>query len=98
MHSRTEKMDMKRVGFTVALVAAVSVGCFHRPSHSLRIGDEMIPPQGLDSAGTAHWIAQQRARCPGELHFRVDHMPAFSLDGSPVPYQSGIISVVCARR
>ena len=82
----------------VGVVAIVLPGCFRRSSNALRIGDEVSLPHGLDSAGTAKWIAQQRTACPGELHFLTDHMPMFSLDGSPVPYQSGIIAVVCARR
>jgi hypothetical protein len=81
----------------VGVGATVLFGCFHRPSHALRIGDEVSPPQGLDSVSTAKWIAQQQAACPGKLHFLIDHMPTVSLDGSPVPYQSGIVAVVCAR-
>jgi hypothetical protein len=30
------------------------------------------PPIGLDSVGTARWIAQQRAACPGTLRFFVE--------------------------
>jgi hypothetical protein len=82
----------------VGVIAIAVAGCFHRSSRGLRIGDEVIPPRGLDSTGTAQWIARQRAACPGDLHFMVDHMPVVSLDGSPVPYQSGIVAVVCARR
>jgi hypothetical protein len=81
----------------VGVVATLLSGCFHRSSHGMRIGDEVSPPSGLDSAGTAKWIARQRAACPGNLRFLIDHMPVVSLDGSPVPYQSGIVAVVCAR-
>lgn len=80
----------------VVLASALS-GCYRRSSQNMRIGDEVTPPQGLDSAGTARWIAQQQAACPGRLRIGVDHMPVVSLDGSPVPYQSGIVSVACVR-
>jgi hypothetical protein len=88
---------MRSLRLAVALIATAAAGCFHRASHGLWLGQEVIPPSGLDSVATAQWIAQQRARCPGQLRFNVDHMPTFSLDGSPVLYQSGIISVVCVR-
>jgi hypothetical protein len=87
-------MSMRSLVF-VSVIAIGVAGCFHRSTYA--IGDEVSPPHGLDSAGTAKWIAQQRATCPGELHFMIDHMPTVSLDGSPAPYQSGIIAVVCAR-
>ena len=77
--------------------AIVVFGCFRRSSHALRIGDEVTPPQGLDSVGTSKWIAQQQAACPGKLRFLIDHMPMVALDGSPVPYHSGIAAVVCVR-
>jgi len=83
--------------FIALLLVTANAGCFHRMSHDLRIGEEVIPPAGLDSVGTVKWVSEQRSRCRGELHFNVDHMPTFSVDGSPAPYQSGIISVVCAR-
>jgi len=87
---------MRRVILIGGILAGVTTGCF--PHRNLRIGDEVAPPRGLDSLGTATWIAQQRARCPGDLRFNVDHMPTVSLDGSPVPFQSGIISVACVPR
>jgi hypothetical protein len=87
---------MRSLSLAAGVFAALSAGCVHR--RGLRIGEEVIPPPGLDSAGTPAWVAQQRARFPGELHFNVDHMPTVSLDGSPAPYQSGIISVGCAPR
>ena len=81
----------------LGVVATVLFGCFRRSSHALRVDDEVSPPQGLDSAGTAKWIAQQQAACPGKLRFLIDQMPMVSLDGGPVPYHSGIVAVVCAR-
>jgi len=86
-----------RSTLVVGLVAIALSGCFRQSRRALRIGDEVSPPFGLDSLATAKWIAQQRAACPGALHFMIDHMPTVSLDGSPVPYQSGIVAVVCAR-
>jgi hypothetical protein len=86
---------MRSLVIVIGVIAAVLAGCFHRSG--LRIGDEVSLPHGLDSAGTAKWIAQQRAACPGNLHFKIDQMPVVSLDGTPVPYHSPIIAVVCAR-
>jgi hypothetical protein len=86
-----------RTMIVVGVGATVLSGCFHRSRHTLRIGDEVSPPQGLDSVSTAKWIAQQQAACPGKLRFLFDHMPMVSLDGSPVPYHSAIGAVVCAR-
>jgi hypothetical protein len=86
-------------GLIVAVggLAVVASGCIHRSARALRIGQEVSPPQGLDSLGTATWIAHQRAACPGNLRFLVDQMPFVSLDGSPVPYHSGIVAVECVR-
>jgi hypothetical protein len=79
-------------------VPAALAACVHRSGHTLHVGEQVSPPSGLDSLGTAAWIAQQRAACPGTLHFLIDNMPVFSLDGSPVPYQSHIGGVMCVRR
>jgi|1185.fasta_scaffold33200_1 hypothetical protein len=78
--------------FAVVLALAIS-GCRHR--YALRIGDMVTPPHGLDSLATVEWIARQRAACPGNLVIAVDHMQVGSLDGSPVPYESEIVSVFC---
>lgn len=87
---------MKSLWFVVGVLTIVVTGCF-RSAHGLRIGEEVSPPRGLDSAGTAKWIAQQRAACPGKLRFLVDNMPFVSFDGSPVPYHSDIVGVDCVR-
>ena len=78
--------------FAILLALAVS-GCRHR--YALRIGDMVSPPPGLDSLATVQWVARQRAACPGNLMIAVDHMRVGSLDGSPVPYDSGIAGAFC---
>jgi hypothetical protein len=72
-------------------------GCWHYSRRTLRIGDEVARPANLDSVGTDKWIAEQRAACPGQLHFLVSYMPVVSLDGSPVPYHSPVLAVSCVR-
>jgi hypothetical protein len=49
-----------------------TLACFHRAGHTPHIGEQVSPPIGLDSVGTARWIAQQRAACPGTLRFLVE--------------------------
>jgi hypothetical protein len=79
-----------------AAVAALA-GCFHWSHHALRIGEEVSLPHGLDSVGTVNWVAQRCTACPGILRILTDHMPVVSLDGSPMPYHSPIIGVVCVQ-
>ena len=90
-------MDMRSMVIVVGVIAIVLAGCFHRSGHALRIGDQVVPPQGLDSIGTVKWIAQQRAACPGNLLVLIDRMSVGSLDGTPVPYHSDIAAVMCTR-
>src|ERR1700709_2615174 len=90
-------MNMRRLTFMGAALVIANTGCFHSSRGRLRFDEQVNLPPGLDSAGTVQWLAQQRARCPGELRVGVDHMPMISLDGSPVPYHSGIVAVLCAR-
>jgi hypothetical protein len=52
--------------FITAIIAACSVafsiGCHHREAATI------VPvPMGLDSAGVARWVAQQRTACRGRL-------------------------------
>jgi hypothetical protein len=52
--------------FIIAIIAACvvgfSIGCHHREAAT------MVPvPMGLDSAGVARWLAQQRTACRGRL-------------------------------
>lgn len=81
----------------IGMLATSGVGCFRHSGQGLRIGEQVDLPQGLDSVAAAKWIAQQRATCPGQLRFLTDQMPRVSLDGTPVPYRSPIVAVVCAR-
>jgi hypothetical protein len=85
-----------RITIAGAAVAGLA-GCFHWPHHGQRIGEEVSLPHGLDSVGTVNWVAQRRAACPGILRILTDHMPVVSLDGSPMPYHSPIIGVVCVQ-
>jgi hypothetical protein len=92
-------LSMRRlfaISLAVAALATVG-GCWHHSRRTLRIGDQVDRPAHLDSLGTDKWIAEQRAACPGQLHFLVSHMPVFSLDGSPVPYHSPVLAVRCVR-
>jgi len=52
--------------FIIAIIAACavgfSIGCHHREAATI------VPvPMGLDSAGVARWVAQQRTACRGRL-------------------------------
>jgi hypothetical protein len=88
---------MRPLLIPVAALTVLLAACWHRSAHALRIGQQVMMPPGLDSAGVANWVAQQRARCPGIVRILEDRMPVVSLDGSPVPYHSPIIDVRCAR-
>lgn len=87
---------MRRPVIVVGVIAFVLAGCFHRSRDALRVGELVIPPPGLDSVGTAKWVARQRAACRGKLRIIIDRMPVVSLDGTPVPYHSDIAAVECA--
>ena len=90
------RIDMRTLVVIIGVIATGLAGCARRAGQ-MRVGDQLSPPQGLDSAGTVAWIAQQRAACRGQLRLAVDQMPVVSLDGTPVPYHSPIVGVICAR-
>jgi len=81
---------------SVILVAlTVLHGCFHRAQSGLRIGDQVSPPRGLDSAATAKWVETQRAACPGRLRFLVDE-GVIAADTSRVArYHQSLAAVQC---
>ena len=88
---------MRSLQLVVVVLAIVVAGCVHS-GHALRFGEEVSPPKGLDSAGVAKWIGQQRAACPGNLNLLRDEGGTMrNYGGSPVPYQSPLIAVVCRR-
>jgi hypothetical protein len=72
------------------------LGACHRGQASLRIGDQVSPPPGLDSIATARWVDAQRAACPGVLKFQVDPGFARDLDGV-ARYHSWLAGVQCVR-
>ena len=90
-------MDVRSLIIVSGVIVTGLVGCVHRSHGGLRVGEEVALPRGLDSAGTVNWVSQQRAACRGNLRVLTDHMPVVSLDGSPAPYHSPIIGVVCAQ-
>jgi hypothetical protein len=88
---------MRLLLIPVAALTVLLAACWHRSAHALRIGQEVEMPRGLDSAGVANWVAQQRASCPGILVIEQGGLAVVSLDGSPVPYYSPIIGIRCER-
>ena len=88
---------MRLLLIPVAALTVLLAACWHRSAHALRIGQDVEMPRGLDSAGVANWVAQQRASCRGILVIGEDRMPVVSFDGTPVPYHSPIIDVRCER-
>ena len=86
--------------FITAVVAAsaigFSIGCHHRQAAAT-----IVPvPIGLDSAGVAHWVAQQRAACRGRLVMHLDKGGAVrnfdsAATSTEFRYHSGLIGVQC---
>jgi hypothetical protein len=78
----------------VAVATLVSTACFvHR--RTLRDGETVSPPSGLDSASLAKWVSERRAECPGQLRLIVDEGAVRSFDGTPARYVSPIVAVEC---
>jgi hypothetical protein len=88
--------------FITAVVAACavgySIGCHHR-----EVATTIVPvPIGLDSAGVARWIAQQRAACRDRLVTLMDEGGTARNFDSSAPsrefrYHSGLVGVQCQR-
>jgi hypothetical protein len=81
---------------TATAAALLLTGCFFHRS-GLRDGEEVSPPQGLDSVATVRWVAARRAECAGRLVMLLDEGAVRTFDGEPAQYHSGLIAVVCRR-
>jgi hypothetical protein len=89
-------MDVVRVFAAVTLCVVIFAACIRR-SPVLHPGDQRDVPRGLDSAGTAKWVAAQRAACRGRLVILVDEMPQFDLDGRTATYRTPLVGVQCGK-
>jgi hypothetical protein len=85
--------------FITAVVAACavgfSVGCHHREPATT-----IVPvPIGLDSAGVARWLGQQRAACRGHLVTLLDEGSIRNFDSAATRtefrYHSWLVGVQC---
>jgi hypothetical protein len=63
---------MHRLIALVLFNALVLDACFHRTRATLRIGDQVNRPPGLDSEATAKWVDAQRVACPGRVRLVFD--------------------------
>lgn len=88
---------MRSLQLVVVVLAVVVAGCVHS-GHALRFGEQVSTPKGLDSAGVAKWLVQQRAACPGILNLLFDEGgTARNYGSSTFTYQSPLVAVVCRR-
>jgi hypothetical protein len=85
--------------FIAAAVAActvgISIGCHHSPPATT-----VVPvPIGLDSAGVARWLGQQRAACRGRLITLLDQGAVRNFDSAATStefrYHSGLVGTQC---
>jgi hypothetical protein len=63
---------MHRLIALVPISALVLDACFHRTQATLRIGDQVNRPPGLDSVATGRWVDAQRVACPGRVRLVFD--------------------------
>jgi hypothetical protein len=82
----------------VACLLGLSIGC-----HRKGVGQAIVPvPAGLDSAGVARWVSEQRAACSGHLVSYHDEGGG-TRDFDSVPprrsyrYVSTVLGVSCRR-
>lgn len=90
-------MTIRIATIVAALAVVISSGCHHAANPATTI----VPvPIGLDSAGEARWLSQQRADCRGRLIKFLDEGGAVrNLDsvarGTTVQFHSGLVGVQC---
>ena len=83
------------------IAAACAVALFNGCHHAAKGATAIVPvPIGLDSAGVARWLTQQRTDCRGRLITVLDHGGAVrNLDsvatGASVRFCPGLVGVQC---
>jgi hypothetical protein len=84
--------------FITAAIATCAVG-FSIGCHRREAGTTVPVPIGLDSAGVARWVAQQRAACRGRLLTLLDEGAVRNFDSAATRiefrYHSSLIGVQC---